>query len=296
MVATKEQVELLVIVGPTASGKSALAMRIAKQFNGEIITADSRAIYKGMDIGTAKPSKADQAVIRHWGIDLIKPGENFSAAKFKVYANTKIADIKKRGRLPILVGGTGLYIDAVLFDFKFETEPDDKLRHRLEAKNVEQLQAIIKQQKLPMPANYQNKRHLIRTIERQGKVGSKKSKPPNGSLIVGLYPSDQILKANINARAEQMFKDGVLQEFKDLTKHYAADDVVSGGIIYKLCSQLNAGETNLEQTKDLFKTSDWQYARRQRTWFKRNKFIQWFETPESAFLSVTEQLNNQIGA
>jgi tRNA dimethylallyltransferase len=118
MVATRK-IDLVAIVGPTASGKSRLAMEIAKQFNGEIIAADSRTIYKGMDVGTAKPSLADRKNIPHWGIDLIEPGESYSAAKFKDYALDKVADIQERGKLPIIAGGTGLYIDGLLFDFDF---------------------------------------------------------------------------------------------------------------------------------------------------------------------------------
>src|ERR1700681_366809 len=119
MAPTSKKPELLVIVGPTASGKSDLALRIAKKFNGEIIAADSRTIYKRMDIGTAKPSHKDQKLVVHWGLDLIEPGESFSAAQFKDYAEAKIAEIRSRGKLPILVGGTGLYIDSILFNFSF---------------------------------------------------------------------------------------------------------------------------------------------------------------------------------
>src|SRR5690606_10027818 len=103
---------LVVIVGPTASGKSATAMCVAKEFNGEIICADSRTIYRGMDIGTAKPSKQDRTEVPHWGLDLVEPGELFTAADFKYYAQQKIAEIRARGRLPIVVGGTGLYVDG----------------------------------------------------------------------------------------------------------------------------------------------------------------------------------------
>ena len=110
---------LVVIAGPTASGKTELAIRIAKKFNGEVISADSRAIYRGLDIGTAKPTSEEQQGIPHWGIDIVDPGERFTAANFKVYAQRKISEIRSRGHLPIMAGGTGLYIDSVLYDFKF---------------------------------------------------------------------------------------------------------------------------------------------------------------------------------
>src|SRR5215216_6778680 len=110
---------LITIVGPTASGKTSLAVELAEQFGGEIICADSRTVYRGMDIGTAKPSKADQKRVPHWGIDLVDPDQKFSAADFKVYANQKIKEIRARGHIPFLVGGTGLYVDAVIFDYQF---------------------------------------------------------------------------------------------------------------------------------------------------------------------------------
>ena len=107
---------LVVIAGPTASGKTELAIRIAKKFNGEVISADSRAIYRGLDIGTAKPTSEEQQGIPHWGIDIVDPGERFTAANFKVYAQRKISEIRSRGHLPIIAGGTGLYIDSVLYE------------------------------------------------------------------------------------------------------------------------------------------------------------------------------------
>jgi tRNA dimethylallyltransferase len=177
MVATGK-IELVAIVGPTASGKSGLAMETARRFYGEIIAADSRTIYKGMDIGTAKPSKADQAEIPHWGLDLVEPGQGFSAQKFKVYANQKITDINLRGKLAILVGGTGLYMDSVLYDFQFGPAADAEQRSALERLNVEQLQIIIEQKGLARPENIKNKRHLIRTIERRGQAGTKRALRP----------------------------------------------------------------------------------------------------------------------
>ena len=113
------ELPLVVIVGPTASGKSATAMDVARAFNGEIICADSRTVYKGMDIGTAKPTAEDRAEVQHWGLDLVQPDERFTAADFKFYAQQKIAEIRARGHLPIVVGGTGLYVDGLIFDYQF---------------------------------------------------------------------------------------------------------------------------------------------------------------------------------
>jgi tRNA dimethylallyltransferase len=290
MVAARGKVDLLVIVGPTASGKSALAMKLAEEFNGEIIAADSRTIYKGMDIGTAKPSIEDRTKIKHWGLDLVEPGQLYSAAKFKKYALEKIADIQSRGRLPILVGGTGLYIDGVIFDFEFI-----KGHHRrteLNHQSVADLQAIIKQAGYSPPENSQNKRHLIRTIERQGNLGTK-NQLRQGTLLIGLLPSDELLKQRISSRGEAMYKKGIVSETQMLLNKYGESSLSStAGIIYKICIRLINGEIDKDAAKELFKIADWQYARRQKTWFKRNKFIQWFENPESAYTSVIKALNN----
>lgn len=164
MVARSKRPKLIVIVGPTASGKSSLAMRVAKTYGGEIIAADSRTVYKGMDIGTAKPSQSDQTKVPHWGLNLVSPGQRFTAHQFQKYANSKIKDIQKRGKLPILVGGTGLYMDAVLFGFGFLPDADPGNREKLEVLSVSQLQKIIENKGYIMPVNSQNKRHLIRAI------------------------------------------------------------------------------------------------------------------------------------
>lgn len=285
--ARNKNIDLLVIVGPTASGKSALALKIAREFNGEIIAADSRTIYKGMDLGTAKPTKTEQRMVPHSGIDLIEPGKFFSAAQFKKYAEAKITDIRKRGKLPILVGGTGLYIDSIIFDFKFPPASDSKLRQSLEEMTIDELQGVIRDKNYKMPENLYNRRHLIRTIERGGISGSRSVSLPKNIMLIGLLPSDQELKKNISLRAEKMFRQGVVGETIYLLDKYGRECIEStAGIIYKICLRLINGEIDEEQAKDLFKKNDWQYARRQKTWFKRNKFIQWYSNPQSAFTSV----------
>jgi tRNA dimethylallyltransferase len=141
---------LVVIVGPTASGKSALAIELAEQFGGEIICADSRTVYKGMDIGTAKPSLEDQARVPHWGLDLVDPNEPFSVADFQTYAFEKIADVRSRGKIPFLVGGSGLYIDAVIFEFKF-MEIDTALRAKLDKMSLEELHDYCIENNINLP-------------------------------------------------------------------------------------------------------------------------------------------------
>ena len=148
---------LVVIVGPTASGKTAVAIELAGRFDGEIICADSRTIYKGMDVGTAKPSAKEQAAVPHWGLDLVEPGERFTAADFQRYAVAKIAEFRARGRVPFLVGGTGLYVDAVLFGYEFGPEATARQRQELEGWSLLQLQEYCVKNNIKLPENSQNK-------------------------------------------------------------------------------------------------------------------------------------------
>src|SRR5664279_14928 len=136
---------LVVITGPTASGKTGLAIELAHQFGGEIICADSRTIYRGMDIGTAKPTPVERLLVPHWGLDLVDPGEYFSVADFKKYADQKIIEIRARGRIPFLVGGTGLYIDAVIYDYRFGPPANADLRSRLEKLTIDELYAYCEE-------------------------------------------------------------------------------------------------------------------------------------------------------
>ena len=153
-----KQVKYVVIVGPTASGKTGLSIKIAKKYGGEVIAADSRTVYQGLNIGTAKPTVAEQQGIQHWGFDLVGPGASFSVADFKQYATDTMKDIRARNNLPIIVGGTGLYVDALVYDFSL-AEPNLELRRELYHLGVIELQGRIRDKGLLMPVNNQNKRH-----------------------------------------------------------------------------------------------------------------------------------------
>lgn len=274
--------KLLVIVGPTASGKSELAMSIAKKLGGEIIAADSRTIYKGMDIGTAKPSQADQKAVRHFGLNLVEPGHNFSAAQYKTFAQAKITDMERRNKLPILVGGTGLYIDAVIFDFNFKNQPNPKLRQQLKRLSIRTLQSKIHQLDYDMPENSYNKRHLIRKIESQGQTSTRRNQPLPGTLIVGINPTPLQLKQQISDRIETNFGK-LVTETKNLLNTYGYEKFMStAGIPYSATIDFTEANKTKVQTLQTIKTAEWQYARRQKTWFKRNQFINWFDSPRSA--------------
>lgn len=271
----KSSLPLLVIVGPTASGKSSLAMEVARRLGGEIICADSRTVYKGMDIGTAKPTRHDQAEITHWGLDLVEPGERFTAADFKAYAVEKIRDIRSRGRVPILVGGTGLYVDAVIFDYTFGSDVDVHIRSKLQRMTADELRKYCYQYNISVSGDVQNRRHLIRSIETNGTVPQRRSTPIDNCIIVGITTDKHELQARIHQRTEHIFENGVVEEATSLGKKYGWESEAMTSNIYRLVHRYQTGEIDERQLRELNDTSDWQLAKRQMTWLRRNPFIRW---------------------
>lgn len=288
MEAESVELPLVSVVGPTASGKTSLAIEVAKQYNGEIICADSRTIYKGMDIGTAKPTIAEQKKVRHWGLDLIEPDQRFTAADFKQYANKKIDEIRSRGHIPFIVGGTGLYVDAVLFDYQFQGKVDDTLRNTLSGLSVDELQEYCIKNNIVMPENNKNKRYLIRAIEMNGASASRSHLPRSNSIIVGITTEKNVLEMRIAARTEQLFENGVVDEATLLGKKYGWGSEAMTGNIYPLVHLYLKGEISLEEMKAKSTTLDWRLAKRQLTWFRRNAFIYWGTIAEvRAYLTDT---------
>lgn len=268
---------LVVIVGPTASGKTSLAIYIAKKFDGEIICADSRSIYKGADIGTAKPTISEQAGVSHWGLNLVEPGEYYSVSDFKKYVDKKIIGIRSREKLPILVGGTGLYVDAVVFNYHFTTQPNKILRQKLQQLSVNNLQEYCKNSMIELPKNFKNKRHLISTIERCGVSPEKSDKPAQECIIVGITTEKQKLISRIRKRVEQMIVDGVIDEATKLGDEYGWNNEAMRSNIYTLIHQYLDNIISLDDIKTKSVTLDWRLAKRQLTWLRRNRFIHWFE-------------------
>lgn len=272
---------VIFIVGPTASGKSVLAKDLAVQLNGEIICADSRTIYKGLDVSTAKPTAAERAKVPHWGLDLVTPDVRFSAADFKAYAQSKIIDIQGRGKLPIIVGGTGLYIDGLLFDYQFGPAANPTLRTELEQLTLQQLQQRIAAAKIEMPENNQNKRYLIRAIE-QGGVNKQKSAPMPGALVIGLNPLKTILHERIEKRASAMLQNGALPEADWLFKTYGYDAPATSAPFFKAYAPHFTSGQNLQDCTANDITQNKQLAKRQVAWFKRNPRIVWHDSQASA--------------
>jgi tRNA dimethylallyltransferase len=281
MAAIKKDIPLVVIVGPTASGKTALSIELAERFGGEIICADSRTVYKGMDVGTAKPTQSERSKVPHWGLDLIEPNEPFTVSDFKMYADEKIKEIRSRGKVPFLVGGSGLYIDAVLFDFQFGEKADDDQRSLLEQLSQDELVSYCEKHNVQLPENIKNKRHIIRAIERNGKVLQRRSEPISSSIIVGIATDKAILRNRIAARSEQIFANGIVEEATILGKKYGLEHESMTGNIYPIILAYSRGEWSMEQAKDKFTTSDWRLAKRQMTWFRRNPYIMWLSSGEA---------------
>jgi tRNA dimethylallyltransferase len=282
---------LVVLVGQTGSGKSALAIELARRFNGEIISADSRAIYKGMDIGTAKPSVEDQAKVPHHLIDVVTPNQPFTVADFQRLAREAIAGVTNRGRVPFLVGGTGLYVDSVIYDFSFRRPANPMERQRLQAMTVEELQREIEERGLPLPENEQNPVHLIRTLETEGEV-SQHGPLRTNTLVLGLTIEKDKLERRIQDRVEGMVAQGFTDEVRNLSSKYGWDVSALQAPGYKEFRLYLAGEVSLEETEQQFVRSHLQYAKRQKTWFKRNADIIWISNSEEAVDRVTTFLNN----
>ncbi|MFA7170858.1 MAG: tRNA (adenosine(37)-N6)-dimethylallyltransferase MiaA [Candidatus Paceibacterota bacterium] len=295
---------LIVILGPTASGKTGLALALAKEFGGELLSADSRQIYKEMDIATNKLDSATTTEKTAIGkklyfidgtpihlLDLIDPDESFSLADYKKVALKKIEEIYSKGKLPILVGGTGLYLSAIVDNLNIPKAPaDEKLRAKLEEKDAEELfDALAKID--PTSAETigpQNKRKLIRALEVYKITGQpfssqqKKGKPLFNTLQIGIRIERQELHNRIDKRVDRMIKGGLVQETQFLRKKYAIELPAMSGIGYKEIGAYLDGEMSLEEATQQIKFHTHQYARRQITWFNRDKSINWAEDSAEA--------------
>ena len=285
---------LVVIVGETASGKSALALRLAQAFGGEIISADSWAVYKGFDIGTAKPTAAEQALVPHHLIDVADPGKGFSAAVFQRMAKEAINDIAGRGKLPFLVGGTGLYIDSILYNYSFLPPSDPILRTELNALSLREL--LIRTEAMGLHADgidRRNKRRVIRLIENNGRRPTKQPLRSN-TLILGITVPRDELRLKIERRIDIMVEAGFADEVRELLAVYGPDVEAFRAPGYRAFKAYIQGDISLEQAKERFRQNDLQLAKKQRTWFKRNKSIQWLSTEDTmaqAVELITTKLN-----
>lgn len=271
--ASKSSIEpLIVIVGETASGKSSLVNRLAKTYNGEIICGDSRTVYRGMDIGTAKPTTHDRLDVPHHMLDIVDPDERFSVAIFQRLTEQIIRDIVSRGRIPILVGGSGLYIDAVLFNYTLRSRVSE--RSDLDKYSTEELYALASNRRLE-PVSKTNRRYLIRLLQTGEAPPNNRDKIRDNCLVIGLKTDRSTLRYNIENRVEAMFRDGLKREVSDLLQRYTWEDYGMTGVGYKEFQAYYQGDASMGQVKRKIIANTLQLAKRQRTWFKRNQSIRW---------------------
>jgi len=281
--------KLVVLLGETASGKSALGLDIAKKHDGEIICSDSWTVRKFMDIGTAKPSKKEQHDVPHHLLDVVAPDEPFTAADFKRLTNKAIADIQSRGKLPIMVGGTGLYIDAVVYNYSFLGGEGTLDRGELGALSAEELADMARGQGIDLTdIDVRNKRRIIRAMEAGGQ------KPTRGTLsndvlLIGRTLNRDDLQERIEQRVDAMLADGLEQEVKQLSEKYGWGAEALKGIGYREWQDYFEGTQSLETTRERIIAATKNLAKRQRTWFKRNPDIYW-GTPEELMAHVDKFL------
>lgn len=313
--------KIIVVCGPTASGKSDVAIGLAKKFNGEIISADSRQIYKGMDLGTGKvlrdkssPIFNDQFPmikhdegyfsegIRHHLIDIAEPMEDFNVSHFKDTANKAIEDILSRGKLPIICGGTGFWISTLVNNINLpDVEPDEMLRSTLRNKPAEELFAILSELDPDRAATIekQNPVRLIRAIEIAKKLGSvpKPStynlKPSYSFLQIGIDISREILNEKIKKRLDERFENGMVKEVENLhEKGVSWEWMEKIGLEYRWISRYLQGQLGMDEMREKLYFDIIHYAKRQMTWLKKNKEIIWLSNYEDIEKTVAEFIGN----
>ncbi len=280
--------KIIVILGPTSSGKSSIAIKLAQKFNGEIISADSRQVYRGMDIGTGKVTKEEQALAKHYMLDIISPKTNFSSAQFKKKAEKIIQDILKRGKLPIICGGTGFWIKALVDDVVYpEVKPDWKLREKLGKKTAEELFSMLEKIDPARAKNIDAKNpvRLIRAIEICETLDCVPSAEYQASntkydfLQIGISLPKEKLHKNIEKRLKQRFEEGMIKEVERLHREQKISwkKMESFGLGYLWIAKYLQKQLPTEGLLEKVYLAEKDYAKRQMTWFKKNPRIIWLE-------------------
>lgn len=285
--------KIVVIIGPTAVGKTKLSIALAKRFNGEIISGDSMQVYKGLDIGTAKIKQEEMEGIPHYLIDIKEPDESFSVAEFQSLVKQHIKDISNRGKLPIIVGGTGLYIQSVIYDYQFSHVPssDQGIREKLEKKALEEgNQALHDQLKQIDPISAErihpnNIRRVIRALEvyyctgkTMSELQNKKQELCYDAALLGLTMEREELYDRINQRVDKMIEEGLLKEVRKLYDSGLSGECQSiQGIGYKELYEYFSGKATLEEAIEKLKQNSRRYAKRQLTWFRNKMPAKWFD-------------------
>ncbi len=285
--------KVIVICGPTASGKTALSIELAKQLNTEIVSADSMQIYKDMNIGSAKPTLQEMQGIKHYMLDFVSPDERYSVADYKKQATTCIEEILKKGKIPIVVGGTGLYIDSLIYNIEYdEIEYDEKYRKELEeiAKN-EGLDVLYDRAKEIDPEaiksiSKNDKKRIIRILEIYKATGktkteqeilSRKNEVPYDYKVFAINMDRQVLYDRINKRVDIMVEQGLIEEVKMISEKYKKYPIAMQALGYKEIKQYLDGNLTKEEAIEKIKQETRRYAKRQLTWFRKNKQTIWLD-------------------
>jgi len=292
--------KLLVICGPTAVGKSSLAVQIAQRYNGEVVSADSRQVYKGLDIATGKITEKEMQNLPHHLLDVVDPQKPFSVHDYKQHADAVIANIHNRDKLPILCGGSGFYIQAVVDDLAFpDVPPNEDLRSKLREYSTERLYEKLKEKDPRRAKNIDenNPVRLIRALEivdELGKVPTLEKQQRFDSFQIGLKRPDKELKQRIIARTKERLENGMIEEAQELQKKgLSLKRLRDLGLEYKhLADFLESNISKQELFKNIVR-SDWQYAKKQRTWFQKDDRIQWFH-PEADYEDIKKVVRNFI--
>ncbi|XKT75098.1 MAG: tRNA (adenosine(37)-N6)-dimethylallyltransferase MiaA [Patescibacteria group bacterium UBA2103] len=279
-----EDAKIIAIVGPTASGKTSLAIEIAKKYNGEVISVDSRQVYKDLDIGTEKVTKEEMGGIPHHMIDIVEPEETLSVQEFQEMAREKIKDIISRNKLPILAGGSGQYMDAILYDVTFpQVPPNKKLREDLEKIPTSALMKVLHDQdpKRAETIDPNNKQRIIRALEIIEALGTvpeqKDSKLLYNTLYLGIQISREDIREKITKRLNETLEKGLVEEVKKIRERVGDEKINSFGLEYRVVRDFLDKKINETELKEKLIVELMQYAKRQMTWFKRNKDIIWEE-------------------
>lgn len=289
-----KKIQVIAVVGPTSSGKSALGVYLAQKLGGEIISADSRQVYKGLDVGTGKITESEMRGIPHHLLNVVSPKKQFSADDFVRFAAKKIAEIRRRHKVPVVVGGTGFYVDALLGRLTLpDVAPDPKLRARLEKKSPQELLVMLKRldPRRAKTIEPKHKRRLIRAIEIAKALGAS---PPAGGplpssenkyevLWLGLNPPPQKLKKNIRIRLFVRIREGMIAEAKKL--HQAGlsyKRMEELGLEYRFLSHFLQKRLRRQEFESGLERAIQKYAKRQMRWFKRNKDIRWIKNKTEA--------------
>lgn len=282
---------VLVLVGPTAVGKTETALTLAQELNCEIISADSMQVYRGMDIGTAKATRYEQSIVKHHLLDIIDPDQKFTAADYVSLADSCIKEITARNRLPLVTGGTGLYINALIDGFLFPDQGENRtVRNQLQARAksdpgglYRELQEVDPKSAAKLHPN--DLRRIIRALEvyytrgqpiseLQAKKGAEKKYRP---VMIGLNRNRELLYQRIEARVDQMINNGLIDEVSDLLQKYPHQPTALQAIGYKELALYLKGYLTIEEAIALIKRETRRYAKRQLSWFRRDKRIKWYD-------------------